>query len=497
MTTASPAPAGRGAAPAVAVVLAATFLNQFGSTAIGVALPSVESALDTSYAAVQWVLAGYLLPFALLLVAGGRLGDVVGHRRVFVAGMAGFAAASLLAGAAPGIGTLIAARVLQGVAAALMAPQVLAVIQVVVPAARRAPALAAYGSVVSLGTVSGPILGGLLIHADLAGWGWRSLFLVNVPVGAAVVLGGLAYLPRSRPAERARLGIGQVLGAAAVLLLLVYPLTHGRELGWPWWLWLCLVAAAPALALFVASQRRAAMPLVPLALFRIRAFTTGLLATFIVASLITGYFVVFAVYVQEGLGRDVLEAGWTVAPWTVGTALGSMAAIPLAYKLGRVTLMIGAAFMVVGMATLSVTTRLGDPVPPGLPTAAGLFVFGVGITMVAAPMMDLTLAAIPKADAGLASGVFSTVRQTGAAFGVAVIGAIYFGLAGESGATGESGTTGAAAAADHTSAIQVTSLAMLGSCLVVLLLVSLLPVMSPRPTPVPATHPHPEPAKTP
>jgi len=454
------------------VVLLATFMNQFGVTAVSVAIPSIQRDLGSSYAAVQWVFAGYLLPLALLLVSGGRLGDVIGRRRSFLLGTAGFTLASGLAGLAGSVELLIAARVLQGIAAAVMAPQVLAVYRVLVPAKRRGPVLAAYASVVSLATISGPLLGGLLVQADIAGLGWRSIFLINVPLGALAVLGGYLYLPESGGGARRRLDLSQAVLAAVALLLLIYPLMHGRENGWPWWAWASLAASLPALALFLGYQRHrerrfgSEAALIPLHLFRETAFTIGLVANFIVAALITGFFFVFVVFLQNGLGLSPAHIGVTMAPWALGTALGSIAAIPLSRKLGRGTLLAGSTLMAAGMGALLLGVVLAGARLTSGQAFAGLFVFGVGVAMVSAPILNVTLGAIPHVDAGSASGVFNTFRQTGSAFGVALTGALYFGRLGEQSA-GSSG--------DHVASIKLTILLALAACLLVLALVVRLP----------------------
>jgi EmrB/QacA subfamily drug resistance transporter len=447
-------------------------MNQFGVTAVSVGVPSIQRDLGTTYAAVQWVVAGYLLPFALLLVSGGRLGDVFGRRRSFVLSVAVFTAASCWAGFAGDVRMLVAARVLQGIGAAVMAPQVLAAFRVLVPAGRRGPVLATYASVVSLATISGPLFGGMLVQANILGLGWRVIFLVNLPLGVLAFLGGLAFLPESRSRESRRLDLGQVLLAAAALLLLIYPLMQGRESGWPWWSWAALAASGPALALFMTYQRRmertrgGGAALIPPHLFRQPAFSAGLLANFIVAALITGFFFVFVMFLQIGLGFSAAHTGLTMAPWAIGCALGSIAAIPLSRKLGRRTLLTGGVLMAAGMGALALAGLLSGASLSSGDVSIGLFIFGVGVTMVSAPILNITLAAIPHVDAGAASGVFNTFKQTGSAFGVTLNGAVFFALLGNQATAHRS---------DYVPAIQYTTLLDLASCLVVLLLVFLLP----------------------
>jgi EmrB/QacA subfamily drug resistance transporter len=456
----------------LAVVLLATFMNQFGVTAVTVAVPTMQRELGTSYASVQWVVAGYLLPFALLLVSGGRLGDIIGRRRSFLWGTAGFTLAALLAGVAGDIRLLIAARVLQGMAAAVMSPQVLAAYRTLVPSQRRGPVLAAYAAVISLAVISGPLLGGLLVQADIFGWGWRSIFLLNVPLGVLVVLGGFRYLPESGGGVARRLDLGQAALVALTVLLLIYPLMEGREQGWPWWAWASLVASLPTFAIFLAYQRHrervagSDAALIPLRLFRETAFSVGLLANFIVAALITGFFFVFVVFLQVGLGYSAAHMGVTMVPWALGTALGSIAAIPLSRAMGRRTLLFGAVLMGCGIGGLALAVWHSGTALSSGGAFPGLFVFGIGVTMVSAPILNITLAAIPHVDAGVASGVFNTFRQTGSAFGIAVSGAVYFGWLGSQ-ATASKGS--------YVEAIQHTMVLYLACCLLVLVLVLRLP----------------------
>ncbi|MFE0592843.1 MFS transporter [Micromonospora echinospora] len=425
-------PAARRLGAALTVVLLATFMTSFDTTGVNIAVPSIQDGLGASYGSMQWVLAGYTLPFALLLVTGGRIGDAFGRRRAFLLGLAGFTVASVLAGVAGDVGWLVAARAVQGVAAAIMGPQVLAVFQVLVPPARRAPLLAVYGLVIGLATVSGPMLGGILMGADLFGWGWRTIFLINLPIGLVAFLGGLVWLPESRDERGRGFDLGGVFLAAAALLLLLHPLMYGRELGWPWWSWVCLAAAGPAFVVLVRFERRKEQagesPLVALHLFGQRTFTAGVLANIIVAALMSGFFLTFVVFLQNGLGFTAERTGWTVAPWAVGTALASMVAIPLARTAGRTALVVGAVLMTLGMAGLNAIVVVSGDRLTSLPIVVSLCVVGVGMGLVSAPILNVTLAGIPHVDAGSAAGIFSTGKQTGGVLGVAVTGAVFFGL---------------------------------------------------------------------
>ncbi|MFI6823853.1 MFS transporter [Micromonospora sp. NPDC050187] len=414
------------------VIMLAAFMTSFDTTGVNIAVPAIQESLGGSYGAMQWVIAGYTLPFALLLVTGGRLGDAYGRRRLFLVGLAGFTVASLLAGTAGDVGWLVAARVMQGVAAAIMGPQVLAIFQVLVPPARRGTLLAIYGLVIGLGTVSGPMLGGILLGVDLFGWGWRTIFLINLPVGVVAFVGGLLWLPESRDERRRGFDFGGVFLAAAALLLLLHPLMYGRELGWPWWSWVCLAAAGPAFVLLVRFERRkeraGASPLVALHLFGQRVFTAGVLANGIATALMYGFFLTFVVFLQNGLGYSSERTGWAISSMAIGSAISSMVAIPLARVAGRTALVVGAILMTLGMAALNVVVVVsGDRLTP-LPIVVTLAVVGIGMGLVTVPILNVTLASIPNVDAGSASGIFSTGKQVGGALGVAVTGAVFFGF---------------------------------------------------------------------
>src|SRR5579884_4106168 len=260
----------------LAVVVTAAFLGTLDFFILNVALPSIGDDLHASPSHFQLVIAGYGLAYAVCLITGGRLGDILGRKRVFMAGVAGFTVASALCGCAPSADALVLARMLQGVAAALMFPQVLSIIQVTFPAEQRGTAFGVYGVVQGAASFSGIVLGGLLVQADVFGLGWRPIFLVNLPLGVLTLLGGWLLIPESRSPTARRLDLGGVALASVALFLLVFPLVEGREAGWPWWAFACLAAAGPALLVFVAFERRVlrrgGSPLVELTLFRDRSF---------------------------------------------------------------------------------------------------------------------------------------------------------------------------------------------------------------------------------
>ena len=227
------------------ILLLAGFMNLLDVSIVNIAIPSIQRDLHASYADVQWALAGYTLAYALVLITGGRLGDTFGRKRLFLIGVASFTIMSALCGAATSPGMLIGCRVAQGAMGAIMVPQVLAVIQVIFPPRERIKALAGFGVTAGLGTVSGPLLGGLLIQHNLFGLGWRPIFLINVPVGVIAFAASAVLVRESKAANPPRLdpvGVGLI---SAALLLLLYPLVEGRQLGWPLWTYVSMALCVP------------------------------------------------------------------------------------------------------------------------------------------------------------------------------------------------------------------------------------------------------------
>jgi EmrB/QacA subfamily drug resistance transporter len=424
-TAAPPVTTGRRRRLALLVVLLALFMDLLDNTIVNVALPPIQRELGASAAALQWVAAGYALAFALALVTGGRLGDIFGRKRVFLIGVGCFTLASALCGIAQSPGQLVAARVAQGIGAALMVPQVLSIIQVLFPPGERARAMAAFGALAGLATVGGPILGAVLTDGDVAGLGWRSIFLVNVPVGLLATVAAAVVVPESKAEHANRLDLPGVALVTLGLLLLVYPLVQGRELGWPLWTYGSMAGSLVVLGGFVAYQRRRTdSPLVVLDLFRHRSFSGGLLVSLLFFGGVMGYFLVFTVYLQAGLGFSVLRAGLAGIPW--GAAVPLFAGVSLglfAPRLGRSALQIGLLLVTVSMAWQMVLAGPGVTV---LSLAPALVVGGAGMGLIVALLFDFTLADVPVRDAGSASGLGTTVQQVGAAVGIAAIGAVFF-----------------------------------------------------------------------
>jgi EmrB/QacA subfamily drug resistance transporter len=396
------------------------------------ALPSIQQDLHAGYAALQWVAAGYTLAFALVLITAGRLGDILGRKRLFLVGVAGFTAASLACAVAQSPAMLVASRVLQGAMAATMIPQILAIIQANFPVGERAAAFGLYGAVGGAANVAGPPVAGLLLQGNPFGLGWRSIFLVNLPVGVATLAAAAVLVRESRAPRALRLdpvGVGIV---TVGLLLLLYPLVQGRELGWPPWTFAAMVAAVPVLAVFVLWERRKTRvdgsPLVALGLFRQRPFVAGLGINLALLVGIGSFFLVLVFYLRVGLGYSAMRTAMVALPWPVGIAVAAGVSARFTATAGRRLLASGSLLVGIAMAVLAlVIDRYGIGIH-GWQLVPLLALGGIGMGLVFPPLVDTVLAGVPPQDAGSASGVLNTAQQLGAAIGVAVIGVIFFGL---------------------------------------------------------------------
>jgi EmrB/QacA subfamily drug resistance transporter len=416
------------------ILLLAAFMNLLDVSIVNIAIPSIQRDLHASYADVQWALAGYTLAYALVLITGGRLGDTFGRKRLFLIGVTGFTIMSALCGAAQSPGQLIAARVVQGAMGAIMVPQVLAVIQVIFPPAERIKALAGFGVTAGLGTVSGPLLGGLLIQHNLLGWDWRPIFLINVPVGILAVIASAILVRESRAPRPPKLDPVGVVLISAALLLLLYPLVQGRELGWPTWTFVSMAVSAPVFALFAVYERvkarRDGSPLVELSLFRERGFSTGMAIAIAFFMGIASFGLVLTLFLQTGMGFTPLHAGLTFLPFSAGVLISSGAAARLAPRFGRGVTMAGALIITAGMGSLiGIVHHFGAAVSTW-DLVPGLVAAGLGLGAVIAPLADIVLDRVPGQHAGSASGVFNTGLQLGNSIGIALIGVIFFGLLG-------------------------------------------------------------------
>jgi EmrB/QacA subfamily drug resistance transporter len=422
------------------VVLAGTFMALLDFFIVNVALPSIQSGLHASRAAVQLIIAGYGLTFATGMITGGRLGDLYGRRRMFMAGLALFTLTSAACGLAPSAGLLIGARVLQGAAGALMTPQVLAIIGIVYAGPRRDRAFAAYGLAMGFAGVLGQLLGGAIITASVGGSGWRGIFLINVPVGLTALVLARRVIPESAGhavgsstgrsgtgrSSAGRLDLAGTALATAGLAAVVAPLIEGQQYGWPAWTWASLAAAPVLLGGFVVHQRRRAAsgrsPLVDPGLFTSRGFSVGSLAALAFGLVPASFFFVLALFLQDGLGLSPLLSGEVFAAVGAGYFAAMMLATGLARRLGRQVLALGAAVVAAGALLLAAA----DGGTSWMPLLPGLAATGFGIGLVLVSLSATVLAGVDPQHAGAAAGVLATAQQVGGAVGVALVGVMFY-----------------------------------------------------------------------
>jgi EmrB/QacA subfamily drug resistance transporter len=400
---------------ALPIVLAGVFLVTLDFFIVNVAIPSTQLQLEATSGQVQWWIAGYGLAFAALLITGGRIGDRLGRRRAFVAGLAGFTVASAACGLAPSAGALIAARVVQGAAGALLLPQVLAIIGVAYDGQDRVRAFVFYALTQGLAAVGGQLIGGALLEADVAGLGWRACFLVNVPIGIAALLLAPRWVPESRSPQRARFDLTGNALVTAGLVAVVLPLVQGREQGWPLWTWISLAAGLELLIAFAVHQRRlerrGGAPLVPPALFREPGFARGLVTVGVFYAGVASFFLVLALHLQEHEGMGALESGALFAIMGGGYLVTTFTGPAL----GRAGLVGGGVVLALGLVVIA------EALVPGL------LISGLGLGMVMGPLLTSVLAGMRPESAGAATGVLATSQQVGNALGVAIIGLVYYG----------------------------------------------------------------------
>jgi EmrB/QacA subfamily drug resistance transporter len=421
---------------AMGVLIFASFMDLLDATIVNVALPSIRDDLRASGAQLEWTVGGYLLAFAVLMITGGRLGDMLGRKRMFVTGVVGFTLGSALACVSPTISMLLVARVVQGGFAAMMVPQVLSSLQALYAPRERAAMLGVIGAVSGMSAVVGPVLGGWLVTSDAFGIGWRSIFLINVPVGAALVALALRWVPDTRSEHPLLLDPAGLLLATAGLLALVYALVEGRQQHWAAWIWTVGAAGVAVLAGFVVQQvrreRATGSALLPMRLFCDRGFSAGLVTQGAFQGSLAGFALVFTVYVQTGLGWSAVHSGLTLLPFSLGAFVGTAISVPLGVKLGKVVMVTGAGLQSAATVwALLVVHGQGD----GLTTwdlVPALVLSGIGLGLLVVPLADVALATVPTGEAGAASGAYGTIQQVGAALGVAVIGTVFFGVVGTS-----------------------------------------------------------------
>ncbi|MCK8679108.1 MFS transporter [Streptomyces lichenis] len=411
--------------------MTAAFMDLVDVTIVNIAIPSIERDLSASFGAIQWVTAGYALAFAAGLITGGRLGDIYGRKRLFLVGIAGFTLASALCGFAANPEMLVASRLLQGGMAALMVPQVLAIVHVTFPAHERGKVFGLFGAIVGLGAVSGPLLGALLTQWNLFGLEWRPIFLINLPVGIAGLILGRKYITESKAGQALRLDLVGVALVTLGLLMLIYPLTRGRELGWPLWGHLCMLASPLVFAALVAYERyktrKDGSPLIELSLFKVKSFAAGVAVQLTFGVVMGVFFLVWTLYMQTGLGWTPLRAGLTGVPFSIAVSVAAGISVQkLVPRFGRKVLQTGALTMAAGLLLyIWEADRYGTGIH-SWQMILPLVVMGAGMGLIVAPLTDAVLSEVPREHAGSASGLINTTQQMGTALGLGLVSVVFF-----------------------------------------------------------------------
>jgi len=418
---------------ALVVVAAAFIMDLLDSTIVNIGIPSIQSNLGASFASIQWLVAGYLLAFATLLVTGGRMGDVFGYKKLFMVGVGGFTVASLLSGLAWSPEILIATRVLQGAMAALMVPQVTSMMQIMYKPSERGAINGLFGALGGLSASLGPVIGGLLIQANLFGLDWRPIFLINVPIGITALILAVKFLPEGKSPHPLKLDIVGTILLIATLSLLIYPLIQGRELDWPTWVFFMMAAAVPFLALFVWWQRhkdrKDHSALIPPALFHHRSVAYGLIVNLLFEAAMLGYFLTFGLFLQIGLGFSPIHAALTGLPLAVGITLSMVLfGQTLIPKLGSWAISLGALLMAGGIATTTWIFFANGLDTNSFELIPGLVIMGIGMGAVFGSLYAAVLNGVDPKHAGAASGTLNAVQQIGGSIGIAVIGVVFFGF---------------------------------------------------------------------
>jgi EmrB/QacA subfamily drug resistance transporter len=411
------------------VILVGPFLGTIDFFIANIGVPVIRRELHATFSQVELVIAGYGLSYAVCLITGGRLGDIFGRRRTFLVGMAGFTLTSALCGFSPDACVLVAWRVLQGCTAAMMFPQALSYIHVTFSGSEKRLAFSLYGAMIGFGSITGQILGGLLIQANLWGLTWRPIFLINLPLGLFTIIAGRALLAESKANDAPALDPIGMFILTLGLALFSLPFLEGREAGWPMWAWGCLLASIPVLMLFYRFEKyeanRGRTPLLQPRLFRDRGFVVGMAVTCIYFAGHTSMLLVLSLYLQLSLGLAPMYAGLALVPFSFGFLLGSAVSGKINGLLGRNALHLGALVLAASLVALLLEVR-AVPAHETFGFAFTCFCYGIGRGFVTAPLYNTVLSGVPAADAGAASGLASTMQQVANSIGIALIGAVVF-----------------------------------------------------------------------
>jgi EmrB/QacA subfamily drug resistance transporter len=423
-------PSDRLARLALVTVMIGAFMSLLDTTIVNVALPSIAHGLAASDGELEWVVSGYALAFGLVLIPAGRLGDAIGRRPVYIAGLLTFLLASLGAGLSQTAAELVAARIVQGVAAGTYYTQINATIVDMFAGPKRGRAFGVLSAVIGLSTAVGPLAGGLLISAGGAHSGWRLIFLVNLAIGLVAVPAAARFLPSPVRGARQHADLAGLGLLTAALVLMLLPLIEGQTDGWPWWTYCCLAASVLLLAGLWRwenrTERAGYRPLISPRVVRQPAFATGAVFALAYFASFTSIFFSLAVTWQEGFGHGALASGLVVSPFAVGAIVTARKSSVIAQRLGRWVLILGCGMVAAGLTSLLLVFHFSGA-PSGWYLVGPLLLTGLGHGMIVAPNIDRVLKSVPPSDNGSASGVLNTAQRVGSALGIAVVGTVLFG----------------------------------------------------------------------
>jgi EmrB/QacA subfamily drug resistance transporter len=415
---------------AFAVVLSATLLSVLDFLIVNIALPSIRAELGATDAEMQLTVAGYGLALAICLITGGRLGDIYGRKRMFQIGMAGFTLTSILCGFAQTSTQLVVFRVLQGMMAAMMSPQVLATIQVTFEGRERDKAMGLVGAMVGVGSFLGNVLGGFLVGANLFGMGWRPIFFVNVPIGIIALVLAHFLVRESKASVAQKLDIPGALLSGVGLFCLILPIAEGRERGWPGWTFVLLAFSFFACWVFVRYQKnlkaRGGSPLLDMRLFEIPGYRRGLLAILLLFSGISSFAFTLTYYLQKGLSVAPAHVGLIFSALSISFLIASLGAVKIVARIGPKTLLVGLTIMQVGQLLLIAAPLIWGKNLSPFALMPILFLYGLGQGLSVPQIIRQTLSDVQAANAGAAAGVLNTAQQVAFSLGVSVVGGVFF-----------------------------------------------------------------------
>ncbi len=416
---------------ALVILLTGAFLPPLDFFIVNVALPSIRQDFHASASTMQLIISGYATTYAVMLITGGRLGDLYGRRNVFLVGMVAFAAASALCGFAWSPSVLVVGRILQGFAAAIMAPQALASINAIFPEQEKSRALSFYALTFGVASMAGLFLGGALIALDIFGLGWRAIFLINLPVSAIAAPSAMMMLRETRAEHASKLDLGGAVLIALALCALIWPLIEGREHGWPTSAILMLAASLPLIFLFWHHERRVEAagrdPIIAPRLLQVPGLKRGLLSAFFFYAF-AAFWLTFSVYQQGGLGRTPFEAGVAILPAAVGFVLGPFASGHVFRIFGRYSTAAGMSLEAAGLFGTAALISLGAPEF----LFVALFIVGAGQGIALPNLVRAVVQRVDPTQSGLASGLVNSMLQIGGALATALIGGLFFSTLGSS-----------------------------------------------------------------